>query len=281
MNVNSHPQPIRWSNRYYQKLCASPFVIWFRERSGSTFLCSMLKSHPDIFCRYEDFDLFWAEDQPEAANFKKPLTFNRRPYYRRVKEFKGFVDHPDEQRAIGHLRQLYSRPNPACGFKFKFEIQVAGYPEIVDELHWISPMLRVLFLTRRNVLKQAVSRQNMERLKFQSNHGANLRSTTSLPPLSLDIPRALRYARYLTAQDGRFEKSVSRFDHVKTICYEELQADPQRIMTEVLEFLNVNTSHQLTSSFLKSTPDRLDTAVANYDELVSAVSGTELESMLD
>lgn len=280
MDAHLQSADIRWVNRDYKRVCPSPFVIWFRERSGSSFLCSLLNSHPDIFCRFEDFDLLPIEKRDPGLPEVEPLQYHKNQFYRRVKGFDGIVSDASEQLAIDHLRTIMSKPQTACGFKLKFEIQVAGYPEIVNDLHWMSRSLRVLYLTRKNVLKQAVSRQSMGRMR-QQGHLANTRKIESRPPLVLDVVRAVRQARFLLAQERRFAKSVSRFHRVLPVCYEDLQSKPLLIMANVLRFLGVDAECELSSMVQKATPDRLSNAIENYKELADAVAGTELGAMLD
>lgn len=277
MNTDPVPEIIRYTNYYRPRVCAVPFVVWFRERSGSSFLCSILNSHNDIFCRHEDYDVVRVnEDERDKYSFGfKRLFFNRQ-----LKSFDGQILNPTDDQTITHFRKFYSQPKHACGFKFKFDIQVACYPEVVDELHWMSRHLRVIHLTRKNLLKQAVSRQNMERVKVYKQH-SNLMAKSDLPPLRLDIPRALEYCRCLQADEARFEKSVSSFDNVLSVLYEDLLDDPQSQITRVLEFLDRKPTDELKSKFHKATPDCLAQAVTNYDALCEAVTGTTMEQYLD
>ena len=277
---------IRYKNRHYKRCCDSPFVIWFRERSGSSYMCSLLHSHPEILCRREDFDLIRMEDVPndsdEDLTDNDVFRFNDRFYHRQFKGFKNeVVDNPTPQQTVAHMRRIMSQPRKACGFKFKFDIQVASYPEIVDELHWLSRQVRIVLMTRENFLKQAVSRQNMERIQLTQNKANLGKGKRSLPPIELDVPRAMHYAERFMMGNERFLNSVANFAHVRKVVYENLLSDPHHEVREVLKFLGVDPDRELGATIRKATPDRLSEAVKNFDELSAAVAGTALEAFLD
>jgi len=242
-------------------------------------MCSLLNSHPDVLCRREDFDLVRVEDfEADETSFQ----FKHKLYHRQIKSFgNGVVDNPTPQQSVEHLRKIMSQKRTACGFKFKFDIQIASFPEIVDELHWLNRHLRVILLTRENFLKQAVSRQNMERLQFTMN-SANLgKNRRRLPPIKLDCARAVHYATRFKASNERFNNSAARFENVKTVVYENLLSNPLGEIKDILGFLGVDSEQNLSAKLHKATPNCLADAVENYDELVTAVSGTELEAYLD
>ena len=283
--MSTTPQPssvptIHYTNRYYKRCCPAPFVIWFRERSGSSYICSLLDSHPEVLCRREDFDLAMVDDENDYD--EGVFRFKGKVYRRQFKGFKNTSrNDPTPTQTVEHLRRIMSQPKTACGFKFKFDIQVASYPEIVDELHWLTRQLRVLLLTRENFLKQAVSRQNMERLQVNQNQSNLGKARRRLPPLQLDVERAVHYANCFKADNQKFLNSVANFANVKNIVYEKLLADPTREIKELLEFMGVDPEIELTANINKATPDRLSEAIENFDELAAAVAGTDLEAYLD
>ena len=237
-----HQSRMRYANRQHYRCCVTPFVIWFRERSGSSYMCSLLDLHPEILCRAEDFDLLRIDEQaPVPGN---AVQFKNRFYRRQIKGFDSMVDDPTSLQAVNHFRKIMSHSRKACGFKFKFDIEAACYPEVVDELHWLNRHLRVILMTRKNVLKQAVSRQNMERIQETENK-ANLETDKRLQPIQLDVPQALHYASRFKAWNKRFLNSVKRFSHVQTVVYENLHSDTNGEVKKVLEFLGVEASKEL------------------------------------
>ena len=121
----------------------------------------------------------------------------------------------------------------------------------------------------------------MERIQFTEN-SANLgKNKLRLPPVKLDVARAVHYATRVMESDVRFKNSVARFHHVKTVVYENLLTEPQNEIKEILEFLDVDSERSVSAKLRKATSNCLSEAVENYDELVTAVSGSALEAYLD
>ena len=137
-----------------------------------------------------------------------------------------------------------------------------------------------MLLTRKNILKQAVSRENMKRIQ-QAQNDSNLRTNHRMPRFQIDVAEVVHYANCLQTLNDRFNRSVRGFVNVKTIVYEDLLSDPRNEMKEVLQFLRMNPNTELVPSTYKATPDRLSEAVENYEDLVTVVAGTQLEQFLD
>ncbi len=274
MNQDTSSRTIRYSKYYRHRVCEAPFVIWFRERSGSSFLRSVLNSHPDILCRHEDFNLILSNDGETDVEFK------RKHYKKDLRSFDGPLTDPTRDEVIGHFRKIMSQQRVACGFKFKFDIQIACYDEIVEELHWICRHLQVIFLTRRNLLKQAVSRQNMERV-VELQQESNVQTKVDLPPLELDIDRALKYAQILKRDEWKFQNSVNEYQNVHRVVYEDLINEPEEEFGKILDLLKVKPHENLRSKLQKITPNALAAAISNYDQLCDQVRGTDFEQFLD
>jgi hypothetical protein len=65
------------------------------------------------------------------------------------------------------------------------------------------------------------------------------------------------------------------------VVYENLLTEPQNEIKEILEFLDVDSERSVSAKLRKATSNCLSEAVENYDELVTAVSGSALEAYLD
>lgn len=262
-------------------MCRAPFVVLFEERSGSSHLCSMLDSHPQVLCRHEDFI------NVHAGGAQPPSTA------RRLRVFEAIdLDNPDARQSVAHLYDLFSAGRHACGFKFKYPAQMDAFPEIGRELRSLGPRLRVIVLTRRNVLKQSVSRQKMLRIQQQfgennlySSLGTRALQQTRHQRVEVDVPQTIAYAERLAGRRADFEKTARSFiDAAGGAChrltYEELLRDESAAVRGVLRFLGVDASERIGTRVHKATPNDLRDAVVNYDELARAVSGTPLEVFL-
>ncbi|MFK7767518.1 MAG: Stf0 family sulfotransferase [Mariniblastus sp.] len=277
---------VRWIRKLRVRRCESPFVILFRERSGSTYLCSLLDSHKQISCRHEDFHGQYIGEVDDVPSRERVSNWKRR-----IKKFdESFVENVSAEDAVTHLYDTYSFQERACGFKLKFPHQFLLYPEVIREFAWVEN-LRVIILSRQNLLKQAVSRQNFVRIYSESGRSNLFPDRNARPePLGrfeLNIEDAMHYVKVAQTLQAKFEQEsnqiVSKFGldsiHVK---YENLLAKRDETLKSVFEFLNVDPSLKIDAEDVqKATPDRLPDAITNYAELVKRVEGTKIAFMLD
>ena len=247
----------------------------------------LLSSHPEIACRLEVFDARPLEKPPEPRAF--PLYQSGDWLYRRYLHVgKQEIPDPTDEQTLRRLQQIFELPRKACGFKFKSPTQKDVYPEIMQALLERKQEMRVVCLTRRNVLKQAISKQNMERLNSLAANDSlaievancNLVSPTDLPPFELNIERAINYAAELNRSAADFLTTIEPFPLLHTIDYDDLAHRAEETYRELLEFLSVSPQIMPRSYFRKSTPDDLRQAITNYDRLVESVARTEFASMV-
>ena len=181
---------------------ATPFVILFQERSGSTHLYSLLNSHPQVTCRAEDFTFDWY--RPPGGNGTGAHS-GAPPSRRKLIGFGDDVLDPTRADILSHLEAVFEQPTAANGFKFKHPNQTGGYPEVLEHLEGLGERLRVVYLDRENVVKRAVSKQVLLHMR-QNDQRASLRNEnlvrkSEYRPLRIDVDEAIRYAR--NAQEMR------------------------------------------------------------------------------
>lgn len=261
--------------------CKTPFFVWFTGRTGSTYLCDLLNSHPQIHCRKEDFSEIRVEDDAKLPPDAKVLELNGIRFTRKVFTPSEILHDPSPEESVNYLNRLFSTGEDACGFKLKFPNQSLAYPEVMTALGQIKE-LKVIELLRSNALKQAISLRNVDRIQqLGVSKSGNALKQVSLEPLELDIQLTLAHARYFIRTRTEFRQQIESFANVHCVTYERLLNETNETMQSVLEFLNVDPKVGLASNFQKTTPDKLVDAIANYDELVAAVTDTELEQFLD
>jgi len=232
--------------------CRTPFVILFIGRSGSSHLQSLLGSHPDVNC----FDEVFNEKSREGR-------------------FQGV------EAVEAHLTEMYSRPETAAGFQFKYPKQPALFPEVTRWLGARRSEVRVIQLRRNNRLKGAISLQNWKKIRA-ATAAANLRadSTYELQPLKLDIDAAIARMRDHERADIECASMAEQFEHSHLLTYEELCSDPASVVSDLLSFLGVD-KRPLVSDLRKATTDDMRTALANYDEVAERLAGTKYAKYLD
>ena len=278
------------------RYCEVPFVIWFRERSGSTHLCSILNSHPEVVCRQEDFHEIIIDEHNDLPEGVKPVEIGKGiACYRRISHFESqYLEDPTSKQIVTQLYDIFSCPTHASGFKLKYPTQDQLYPEVMDELASLGSKLRVISLSRLNVLKQAISRQNMGRINratkgnsFNLSHEVDYdtKQQVKRSRFVVNVEQAVLYARQLQRELVGFEDRLDQFQSyckhpILKITYEDLLQDEAETVAKAFGYLGVDINARYFSHIQKATPDRLVDAVENYEELATAVCGTELEAML-
>ena len=251
------------------------------------------RQHPDISCRHEDFHVRVAkEKRPEDSARLAVRWRDGEVYWRRLQQFNGkLVEDPNSRQVIAHFYDIFSFPSLACGFKLKYPLQLDLYPEVVSELKLVSSTLRIIVLSRRNLVKQAVSSQNLHRKLTRVDDAANLppnqvTGNETFEPIKIDLPRAIRYTKLLNAEYEMFQakarelvsENTSRILHID---YEDLLYEQADTLMRVFTFLDVADHYKVTSNMRKIIPDDLSKAVLNFDELQDAFRGTEFMEMLN
>lgn len=262
-------------------VCPNPFFIWFAGRSGSTYLCDLLNSHPDVYCRMEDFGEIRIQPRAEKTENYQIVEVNNLCFFRRLNRPGALIDDPNDETTLEYLYSLLGQPFTACGFKFKYPNQPLVYPEITRVLPSV-PGIKVVQLVRENVLKQAISLQNVDRIKEMGEYqSSNVTSDVQLDRIWIDVWQIVSHARYFLNEQPKFREFLRPFENVLTVIYEDLFNTPQRTLPQVLAYLGVDPSVRLISQIQKITPDNLREVVYNYEELEAIVKGTELERFLD
>ncbi|MEE2641789.1 MAG: sulfotransferase [Planctomycetota bacterium] len=239
----------------------SPFVIFFPERSGSTMLVHLLNSHPEITCEHELFPTVSSGD----GKGQLPV-------------------HDQESEKIQKLETVYSGQGTiASGFKFKFQGQYEAYPDVSRFFLRNVNCMRMIFLYRENLLKMAVSRQNLVRLKeMGEEHFLESSSDRELGKIELNLEEARNYIR-LQSRNLKFFRRLSHiFEHRMGVSYEQLCTHPRKTLRKICRFLGVaEWEGKPEAPIRKITSDNLEQAIANYGELVDYFRQTRYASFLE
>lgn len=273
------------------KRCKHPFVIWFRERSGSSHLQAILDNHPDIVCRGEHFFHSAPVDLPPSEDVNE-FFFQNRTFVRCISNrlpAQTPIVRPTKTQILEHLYYIYSLHPNACGYKLKYPIQFEMYPEVCEALRELSGDLRVIVLHRKNILKQVISRFSMLRIREAAGLCNLPRDKKEVGPntkLTVDVKRALGLVQHFKDEEKSFFEDIKKLEQqagmlkVLRIDYEDLLADEAGQSRRAFEFLGADPDAKVESLYRKATSDDLASVVENYDELVAEVTGTEFESML-
>lgn len=247
------------------------FVILFAERSGSTFLQTMLAGHPQVICEAE---VFCANLMSDDAG--RPVSLGRVSRFESRAASVAYLD-------VFYSKDSHSDPVRAAGFKFKYPSQVLMYDEIWDYLLALDERnrLKVVHLKRLNLLKAAISKQNQQRL-WRERRRANLVTSDGyrMERLELNVATARGYMARRQAHLDEFESRLAVFGDRIDVTYEELLEDREASFSAVCTFLGVDAGFISTPATRKVTADRLEDALTNYEDVVEELSGTEFERYL-
>lgn len=238
---------------------SQPFFISFLGRSGSTFLVGLLDSHPEICCEKEVFSISVTKHGP-----------NRSPKFL------------SREAAHLELKRIYEKKCKASGFKFKYPLQYKFYPDVYEYFLERNDDIKVIYLYRKNLLKAAISKQNHTRLiNLGKSSNLNHENYIKLDQLNLDIDQAIQYMNRRQSEDKKHEREIQVFSHRYTIQYEDLYKNTDSVIKKLYNFLEVDTNYKPLEQTVKITPDEIQYAISNYEELVTRFSGTPYEKYLE
>jgi LPS sulfotransferase NodH len=230
---------------------ATPFVMLFVERAGSTFLITALKSHPQVLALTEKFDAMRKEGKTAADQLAWSREFLTPPLVGR-------------HRAIGFKTKLHDILDPD------------GFATLVREKR-----CKIIQLQRRNTVKAVVSTLNAKRQWQVSGNWNLLSEKTRLPAFEVDPAEFAELLAQREAWDRDLDAYAVKLGlPTLRLWYEDLLQDEQTFVRTAVKFLT-GREHALKGGTLKNTGDDLRSAILNYDDLRKRYAGTRYESMFD
>ena len=254
--------------------CPVPFFVWFHHRSGSSHLCSLLDSHPEVASWGEFFY------RGEAAATGDLFTRSRR-----TTEAE-FLDHfYAYQWDPTGANLCVDDPVPplmhAVGFKLKYQ-QAAAHPSVLSCLRR-KRSVKAIHLVRTNLLAALVSAEMIPRLLSQFSR-PNIVSEASLKQLErsvrLNPETVCSELEDLETRISHGREIINGFETLE-VTYEDLITNQDFTCAKILDFLEVDPTRSLESRYLKIMPHSLNESLQNLDEIAAAIQGTRFESLLD
>ncbi len=200
-------------------------------------------------------------------------------FRRQLATFGKIILGPTDEQALEHLHAIYSRPEKATGFKFKHPRQFGLYPEVSQALVGYKDELKVICLRRNNLIKRAISKQNLVELQLRLGK-SNLDSPLEFEKLHVDVEAMSLFLKRIEQRQESFAMWANQFTHVLSVEYDDLIRNQEVVLKEITDFLNVDPLTNLHTNLIKATDDDLETAIANYDEMATALRGTSYEQFL-
>jgi LPS sulfotransferase NodH len=226
-----------------------PFVVFFQGRSGSTYLTQALDSHPNVRCEMERLVSLRKSGPQEQINWIRTFLAGSR---------NGTI--------------------AAVGFKTKLD-DVLNPKALADLLQKIG--VRIILLSRLNVVKMVVSWFNSERLFEMTGDWNQYPPASALEPFEIDLEKFDRRLGLVLHGKDRLEAYVHSLNlRLLQICYEDLLTNQQQTIGRVCEFLDVEPM-PLKGQCVKTTNDDLRKVIANFDALHRLYEGTHYQQMLE
>lgn len=224
------------------------FLILSQGRSGSTLLCSLFDSHPDVTCQFEILE----KQRPNFVDW-----INKRS---QRKEVFGFKVKP------GQLLNVQDAP-------------VAPFLRGRASEGW-----RIIHLKRNNRFRQALSNAVLNARKLVGKGSRSCTEHDFIPPIHVDPELLVRRMRFRTELERSEETAITEAGldgKVFSLSYEDLNDNVQRqvTMNRAFQFIGVWPC-QVSTPFFKVTPVNWRDLVTNPDEIAKAVKDTEFASMV-
>ena len=227
------------------------FVILFVERTGSTYLSTLLNSHPDINALREQLAVLRQQGKSGQDQVDWTRTFFTPPL-------------------IGQYASL--------GFKTKI-VDILDPEAFIDVLQ--ENQTHIIQLQRRNSVKGVVSTLNARRLREASGNWNLLKEDDRLPVFAIDPAEFDDYLSRRKGWDRELEVFVAQLQlPTLQVFYEDMLRDEDQFLQGIFDFLGVK-SKPVAGKTLKNTSDDLRDAILNFDELRANYLNTPYEALFD
>jgi LPS sulfotransferase NodH len=227
------------------------FVILFVERAGSTYLMSLLNSHPEIRCVTEKLDTIKQSGKGAQAQLEWTRDFLTPPF-------------------LGQ--------NRAIGFKTK-EVDILdpeGFKEILTR-----NKTRIIQLQRKNSVKAVISTMNAKRLHDAAGSWNLLKESDRRPPMEVDLDEFESLLQVRETWDRGLETYIRNLNlPTISLFYEDLLQDEASFISSIFDFLGVDP-HPVQGKTIKHTKDDLREVILNFDQLRSKYLDTKYGPMFD
>lgn len=246
-----------------------PFLIIFEGRTGSSYLTSLLNSHPDALCYPEIMKGLDAYTQSQALR-----RIARGKDLRKLNKYAG----TDLYHQEGFAEKWRQRPFDAVGTKTKL-LDTLDQEAFLADAHALD--YRMIYLHRRNVLKSVVSIINSQLLHATHRVWNATEAEQVAVPIRIELADLDQRIEKRQRAQARHRAAYDAYPGQKILmCYEDLLGDRPAFLARLFAFLDLPDA-VLESRFQKNTADDLRTAISNYDEVAAHFAGTEMAAFLD
>ena len=214
------------------------FLVSCAARSGSTMLCTLIRSHPQAICHGEVL----AQQQPPLSGIYVRMNKDNPDFGREIRRYRD--QHP--QRFLYDI--AFNPQGRRCvGFKFKTDEAFQPSFKTIREVIAADKDIKIIHLIRRNLLDQYVSHRVVEKTGLTL-----LRTKDDRPqvaPFTVDIDHFMAYINDVQQrQQAAFD--LYRDHRSLTIAYEDVVSPQSSALDDVQAFLGID-SRPLSTPLVK------------------------------
>ena len=243
------------------------FCVITTPRSGSTWLATLLDSHPQIKSFEEPF--IWRKDRPNWTDTDFPT------YY----DYKTSAERKSPLILFKYLDILNSYKSETdfdiIGFKIMYN-QIQENPEVMIKL--LQDNYRIIHLIRQNYLDVIISRAAKK--QHHIAHSNQVQSKTK--QVTLDTSHLIEDLNRCTRNNRLFTFLLKIMPlKVLEITYESMEQDYNQVLSSVADFLDVSSESITFKSDLKRiNKGEYSDKISNYDEVLATLSGSSYMKFL-
>jgi len=241
------------------------FILLSHQRTGSTFLISLLNQHPQLACFGELFI-------PDRIAFDVIDNTNVRPSF--DKDLLAFRNESPKEFLAQKVFTASLCKEKLVGFKLHYE-QVGLFPSLID---WVesNPRLQVIHLYRENLLAAFVSLSIAQKTKRYKTLQAGDHSTEKL---SVDPGCFQKYCDSVS-QDYAEIKRITKNHRCLNLSYEKMISGLSGALQDIQSFLGLDIA-SLNSPLCRQEIRPLSEVVLNYAELKGYFKQSEYGSFFE
>ncbi|MDH3539688.1 MAG: hypothetical protein OEP52_06825 [Acidimicrobiia bacterium] len=253
------------------------FLLVFYGNTGSSWLIQTIGSPRTVYIpAFEPLEK-WAWEVTEAERLEWMRTVFSPPDDRSGAEYRAWLEN------VGQNPHFGAPKNPAfsvVGFKMHSHT-IDDHAALLKTLRDLDS--KVIVLQRTNRIKHALSLY-----RYHEEGKSQFDKSGVRPPSELDLEVFHRWVKESVAlhrQSKAFWKEAVALlgrDALERVNYEAFidEAGKVETMERLADFLGIDGLSYTASVFKKATPDSLEAAVVNFDELAARYAGTKFQKHL-
>lgn len=250
------------------------FVILGMQRTGTSWIETLLDSHPNIRCLGEIF--YFSKGR---FPFIKPRGRRTELSYRRYIEYslnRKVCHYIAKAKMVNNcLDQLYDVPNySAIGFKLMYD-QARQFPMIID--YFRKQNVKIIHVVRNNVLKTLVSLVASKKRRLVHTT-ENVRADKVYLHITLLFWRLKKIDKQNKFWINYFADYEANYFKIE---YEELLRNFENEQEKLLRFFGIGFNFKLTSQLKKINPDKIGNILINYGEVKKCLEYSQFGYCLD